>query len=41
MAIGLFFDGTPFTMAIVMCFCAFLANMILFVIGNKMVLGKG
>ena len=40
MAIGLFFDGTPFTMAIVMCFCAFLANMILFAFGRKVVLGK-
>ncbi|MFM6947682.1 MAG: multidrug effflux MFS transporter [Aquirufa sp.] len=35
MAIGMLFDGTPFTMAIVMCFCALLANVILFGIGRK------
>ncbi|MHA8067424.1 multidrug effflux MFS transporter [Aquirufa sp. ROCK2-A2] len=40
MAIGLLFDGTAFTMAIVMCFCALLANVILFVVGKKVVRGS-
>ncbi|MCZ2479638.1 multidrug effflux MFS transporter [Aquirufa nivalisilvae] len=33
--LGLLFDGTPFTMAIIMVFCALSANFILFVIGKK------
>ncbi|MHA8059905.1 multidrug effflux MFS transporter [Aquirufa beregesia] len=33
--LGLLFDGTPFTMAIIMVFCALTANYILFVIGKK------
>lgn len=37
MSIGILFDGTPFTMAIVMSACALLANVILFVIGRKVI----
>ncbi|CAM3310135.1 multidrug effflux MFS transporter [Aquirufa ecclesiirivi] len=33
--LGLLFDGTPFTMAIIMVFCALTANIILFVVGKK------
>ncbi|MHA8072113.1 multidrug effflux MFS transporter [Aquirufa ecclesiirivi] len=33
--LGLLFDGTPFTMAIIMVFCALTANVILFVVGKK------
>ncbi|CAM3876301.1 multidrug effflux MFS transporter [Aquirufa aurantiipilula] len=33
--LGLLFDGTPFTMAIIMVFCALTANFILFVLGKK------
>ncbi|MFL0162298.1 multidrug effflux MFS transporter [Aquirufa salirivi] len=33
--LGLLFDGTPFTMAIIMVFCALTANFILFVIGKN------
>ncbi|MEN9295780.1 MAG: hypothetical protein RJA42_46 [Bacteroidota bacterium] len=33
--VGLFFDGTPFTMAIIIFGCAVLANTILFVVGKK------
>jgi DHA1 family bicyclomycin/chloramphenicol resistance-like MFS transporter len=33
--IGLLFDGTPFTMAIIIFGCAVLANSILFGIGRK------
>ncbi len=35
--VGLLFDGTPFTMAIIILGCAVLANGILFVIGRKVV----
>lgn len=38
MAIGLLFDGTAFTMAIVMSVCALLANIILFGIGKKVLM---
>jgi hypothetical protein len=35
--VGLLFDGTPFTMAIIIFGCAALANTILFVVGKGIV----
>ena len=36
--VGLLFDGTPFTMAIIIVGCAALANTILFIVGRKIVI---
>jgi DHA1 family bicyclomycin/chloramphenicol resistance-like MFS transporter len=36
--VGLLFDGTPFTMSIIIFSCAVIANTILFGLGNKIIL---